>query len=105
MQLPPARAPPTATYGSPIAAPQSLNHYFKEETEGYVELDGARVRHMRGGRGFNGATFARRAGVSPETLRRVERNRGPVRVTTARKIGAAVGVGDPRSLGRIAGRA
>jgi len=71
----------------------------------YVELDGAKVRHMRGGRGFNGATFARRAGVSPGTLRGVERNRGPVMVSTARKIGAALGVADPRSLGRVAGRA
>jgi len=70
----------------------------------HVELDGSRVRYMRGSRGFNGATFARRAGVSPETLRRVERNRGPVRVSTARKIGAALAVDDPRSLGRIAGR-
>jgi len=36
-----------------------------------VELDGARVRYMRGSRAFNGALFARRAGISPETLRRV----------------------------------
>jgi transcriptional regulator with XRE-family HTH domain len=71
----------------------------------HVALDGSRVRHMRGSHGFDGATFARRAGVSPETLRRVERNRGPVTVSTARKIGAALGVEDPRSLGRVAGRA
>jgi transcriptional regulator with XRE-family HTH domain len=70
----------------------------------YVELDGARVRRMRGGRAFNGAAFARRAGISPNTLRKVERNRGPVNVSTARKIGAALDV-DPRSLGRVAGRA
>jgi len=71
----------------------------------YVELDGSRIRNMRGGRAFNGTAFARAAGISPETLRRVERNRGPVRVGTARKIGAALDVEDPRSLGRVAGRA
>ena len=71
----------------------------------YVELDGSRVRTMRGGRGFNGATFARRAGLSPKTLHRVERNQGPVRVITARKIGAALDVDDPRSLCSVAGRA
>ena len=71
----------------------------------YVELDGARVRYMRGGRAFTGAAFARHAGISPGTLRRVERNRGPVTVSTARKIGAALDVDDPRSLGRVAGRA
>jgi transcriptional regulator with XRE-family HTH domain len=71
----------------------------------YVELDGARVRTMRGSRGFDGATFARRAGISRDTVRRVERNRGPVRIGTARKIGVALGMDDPRSLGRVAGRA
>ena len=69
-----------------------------------VELDGARVRYMRGSRAFNGAAFARIAGISPNTLRRVERNQGPVSVSTARKIGAALDV-DPRSLGKVAGRA
>ncbi len=40
----------------------------------YVELDGERVRQMRGLRAFTGAAFAREAGISPETLRRVERS-------------------------------
>jgi DNA-binding XRE family transcriptional regulator len=70
----------------------------------YVEMDGAKVRRMRGSRAFNGSTFARRAGISPKTLRRVERNRGAVSLSTARKIGAALGVDDPRSLGRVASR-
>ena len=52
---------------------------------------------MRGSRAFNGAAFARSAGVSRDTLCRVERNRGPVRVSTARKIGTALGA-DPRIL-------
>ena len=71
----------------------------------YVELEGSRIRNMRGSRAFTVAAFARRAGISPGTLRRVERNRGPVTASTARKIGAALGVADPRSLGRVAGRA
>ena len=71
----------------------------------YVEMDGAKVRTMREGRGFNGAAFARAASVSPKTLRRVEHNRGAVRVSTARKIGATLGKVDPRSLGRVARRA
>jgi hypothetical protein len=45
------------------------------------------------------------AGISPKTLCKTERNQGPVRVGTARKIGAAIGIDDPRSLGRVAGRA
>ena len=71
----------------------------------YVEMDGSKIRNMRGRRAFTGEAFARAAGVSPKTLRRVERNRGPVTVSTARKIGAALGVEDPRILGRVAGRA
>jgi transcriptional regulator with XRE-family HTH domain len=60
---------------------------------------------MRGSRAFIGEAFARAAGISPKTLRRVERNRGPVTVSTARKIGAVLGIDDPRSLGRVVGRA
>jgi transcriptional regulator with XRE-family HTH domain len=60
---------------------------------------------MRGSRAFNGTAFARAAGISPKTLRRVESNRGPVTVSTARKIGAALGIDGPRILGRVAGRA
>jgi hypothetical protein len=47
------RGPPAATHGSPIAAPRSLNRYFKEEADVYVVLDGARLhrcvsaRHAR----------------------------------------------------------
>jgi transcriptional regulator with XRE-family HTH domain len=65
----------------------------------YVKMDGPLVRRMRGSRGFDGAYFARKAGISPKTLRRVERNGGPVRRETARKIGAALDV-NPRTLAR-----
>ncbi len=65
----------------------------------HVEIDGSQVRRMRGSRAFSGAHFARRAGISPGTLRRVERNEGPVRPDTARKIGAALDV-DPRTFAR-----
>src|SRR5918998_669253 len=82
MQLPPARAPPSAPT---LQARRRFTN--EEERVVYVELDGSRIRNMRGSRAFTGEAFARRAGVSPKTLRRVERNRGPVTVSTARKIG------------------
>ena len=66
----------------------------------YVEIDGRRVRRMRGSRAFSGAHYARRAGISPTTLRRVERNRGAVTLHTARKIGAALDV-HPRAFCRV----
>jgi transcriptional regulator with XRE-family HTH domain len=69
----------------------------------YVEPDGSRIRNVRGSRAFNGAAFARAAGILSKTLLRVERNRGPVSVSTPRKIGSALGIDDPRSLGWIAG--
>jgi transcriptional regulator with XRE-family HTH domain len=69
----------------------------------YVELDGDKVRHERGSRGFNGAHFAREASISPTTLRRVEREEGPVSFATARKIAAALSV-EPKSLGAASTR-
>ncbi len=68
----------------------------------YVRANGEkRVRELRGDR--SAGEVAREAGISPETLRRVERNRGPVRPDTARGIGRALNV-DPRTFARPAGR-
>ncbi len=63
----------------------------------YVRADGERVRELLGDR--TAREVVREAGITPETLRRVERNRGPIMVETARGIGRALGV-DPRSFAR-----
>ena len=43
----------------------------------YVAMYGEKVRELREAEGTNRAALAERAGISPETLRRVEGNRGP----------------------------
>jgi transcriptional regulator with XRE-family HTH domain len=58
---------------------------------------------MRGSRAFTCAHFARKAGRSTDTLRRVEGNRGPVSLEMARKIGAALEV-DPRTFAKAISR-
>ena len=68
----------------------------------FVQLDGPKVRELREADGAGRSSLARRAGISPTTLRRVEGNRGPVMVKTARKIAAALDVDPPQRLGRPA---
>jgi predicted transcriptional regulator len=62
----------------------------------YVKLDGEKVRAMRES---NAGVFAKEAGISAKTLRRVERGE-TVSVKTARKIAAALEVEPPQSLAR-----
>lgn len=66
----------------------------------YVELDGPKVRELRGDR--TAAEVASLAGITPETLRRVEREQGRVTFRTAHKIAAALEVNPPQQLGRAA---
>jgi transcriptional regulator with XRE-family HTH domain len=70
----------------------------------YVVLHGSKVRELGEAEGADRATLARRAGISPKTLRRVEGNRGAVSVKTARKVAAALEVEPPQALGRPIGR-
>jgi transcriptional regulator with XRE-family HTH domain len=65
----------------------------------FVQMDGEQVRSLREMDEASVAELAKRAGISPDTLRRAERNGGPVRVKTARAIGGALDV-DPRSIAR-----
>ena len=65
----------------------------------YVKTDGPKVRALRESHEPSARVFAQKAGVSRRTLTRVERNEGPVRTGTARKIGAALEV-DPRTFAR-----
>ena len=69
----------------------------------HVKTDGQKVRALREAHEPNARVFAREAGISQRTLTRVERNEGPVRTGTARKIGAALGV-DPRTFARAISR-
>jgi DNA-binding XRE family transcriptional regulator len=74
-----------------------------EEAQGgrpmLVTADGSKVRALREARESSTREFAKKAGVSRRTLTRVERNEGPVRPGTARKIGSALEV-DPRTFAR-----
>jgi transcriptional regulator with XRE-family HTH domain len=69
----------------------------------YVILDGERVRELREEEGMSRRDLAATAGISPTTLRRVEDNRGPVSLTSARKVGRALDV-NPRVFGRAVSR-
>ncbi len=61
----------------------------------YVQANGEKVRELRGDR--PAGEVAQQAGITRSTLRRVERNEGPILPDTARGIGRALGV-DPRSF-------
>ena len=64
-----------------------------------VTTDGPKVRALCEASESSTREFAQKAGISRRTLRRVERNEGPVRLGTARKIGPALDV-DPRTIAR-----
>lgn len=68
----------------------------------YVEMFGPKVRALRESEGADVPALAGKASISPTTLRRVEGNRGTVRLKTARKIASALDVGALRELGRPA---
>jgi transcriptional regulator with XRE-family HTH domain len=63
----------------------------------YVEVDGQKVRELREQQGATAGEIADKAGITRSTLRRVERNEGPVLPGTARGIGRALDV-NPRSF-------
>ena len=63
----------------------------------HVELDGQKVLVARWMKIGSQEEMAQRAGIAVGTLRRVEHNRGPVTLRTARKIAGVLGV-EPRSL-------
>jgi transcriptional regulator with XRE-family HTH domain len=65
----------------------------------YVVLDPAKVGEIRQERGMSRRDLAMRAGLAPSTVEKVERGAASVQLSTARGIGAALGV-DPKSLGR-----
>jgi transcriptional regulator with XRE-family HTH domain len=69
----------------------------------HVKTDRPKVRALREAHEASAREFAKRAGISRRTLTRVERNEGPVRPGTARKIGAALDVG-PRTFARAISR-
>jgi transcriptional regulator with XRE-family HTH domain len=69
----------------------------------YVVLYPEKVRALREERGMNKRDLASVAGVSPKTARNAERGE-PVRLKTARKVAAALGVNPLQPLGRPAHR-
>jgi transcriptional regulator with XRE-family HTH domain len=69
----------------------------------HVKLSPEKVRELREEREMSHRELAEVAGVSASTLANLERGAN-VRLKTARKVGAALGV-DPRSLRRSASRA
>jgi transcriptional regulator with XRE-family HTH domain len=69
-----------------------------------VEPDGRKVRHVRGSRDWSAQHFAREAGISPTTLRRVERESGPVAARRAWKIAGVQGLEHPKDLGAVSTR-
>ena len=67
----------------------------------YVELHTEMVTTLREERGMSKRDLAAAAEVSPTTARNAERG-APVRLKTARRIAAALGVDPPQRLGRPA---
>ena len=67
-------------------------------------MDGEAVRSLREERRLSRRQLAEASGVSVKTLAHVELGKTRARLSTARKIGAALEV-DPRSLATVAGRA
>ena len=63
----------------------------------YGVMDGERIRAMREERGLSRQEFAREAGVSPSTVRRVERS-GRVRAATGWRVARVFG-SHPMELG------
>jgi transcriptional regulator with XRE-family HTH domain len=70
----------------------------------YLVMDGEQVRSLREQKGMSQRQLAEASGVSKKTLSNVEVGKVHTLPSTARKIGVALDV-DPRSLGRVAGRA
>jgi transcriptional regulator with XRE-family HTH domain len=66
----------------------------------YLEMNGARVQELREEKGLSKRALAAAAGLSPETVRSVEREK-PVTFRTGRAVANALGVGPSKSLGRV----
>jgi ribosome-binding protein aMBF1 (putative translation factor) len=69
----------------------------------YVVLDPAKVRTVRQEKGMSRPDLAARAGIAEKTVRKIERREATIRLSTAKKIGAAFGV-HPRDFGRLVER-
>jgi transcriptional regulator with XRE-family HTH domain len=67
----------------------------------YVEMCGKRVQELRQEKGLSKQQLAAAAGISPDTLRRVEQEE-PVQVKTAKKVAKALEVDPPQRLGKLA---
>jgi transcriptional regulator with XRE-family HTH domain len=57
-----------------------------------VEVDGARLQWRRKGQDLTMEELGKTAGISPSTIWRLEKGRGPAWVTTVRKLAEALGV-------------
>jgi transcriptional regulator with XRE-family HTH domain len=67
---------------------------------GYVVMDSSRVRELREEKGMTRRDLAGAAGISAETVRRVELEE-PVYFSTGRAVAKALGVEPSPSLGRV----
>jgi transcriptional regulator with XRE-family HTH domain len=67
---------------------------------GYVVMDSSRVRELREEKGMTRRDLAGAAGISAETVRRVELEE-PVYFRTGRAVAKALGVEPSPSLGRV----
>ena len=70
----------------------------------YLAMDSAQVRSLRKEKGMSQRELAEVSGVSEKTVTNVESGKVHSRVSTGRKIGAALDV-DVRSLATVAARA
>jgi len=64
----------------------------------YVILSPEKVRELREECGLERRALAEAAGVSMDTIRRIEGAKGPVTFYTSRKIARALDLQDPRVL-------
>jgi len=64
----------------------------------YVILSPEKVEELREERCLSRPELAEAAGVSPDTVRRIEGGKGAVRFESARKISRALGLEHPRVL-------
>jgi transcriptional regulator with XRE-family HTH domain len=66
---------------------------------GYTEVDGAKLRELRGERAFSVRDLAEEAGVSTDTITALEKGRRRAWPRNVRKLATALGV-EPRELMR-----
>ena len=64
----------------------------------YITLSPEKVRELREERDLDRRALAEAAGLSPNTVRRIEGGKGPVELNSARKIARALEPEDPRLM-------